>query len=382
MRSLGRSRSQTMQRGFCEAESFLRSQKPFVHLRPHSCLLPPLPPPPAPSSAGAPEAVRLHWTGCWLKDCVLPVDPLRSARSRYENPCLLPSGAETQSHLSASSYSTPTSMRSLAGEMNSREKAAEDVAGARVNRLRKYDPAQASTARCAENVRLPTCRNTSQYWRDWRQRLSSARRPAAWPGPCSRILILLLHLERYRTTAGAQENQQEHLCLRYRENIKFSKTLSVLQSCPAPPPRYETRFLELVRPRLAVLERRERTGVAVEGDVSLGQPCWSKISMHPLLPFFVASFIAVWPWLSFALTSIPYCEEKEMIFTNLKLAGGVQRGVRRCVAQLSVDLLLGAVGEEDQQPGQISLRHRGEEPGRHASVRVLGPLGRDKQPLL
>lgn len=71
--------------------------------------------------------------------------------------------------------------------------------------------------------------------------------------------------------------------------------------------RYDTRFLELVRPRLAVLERRERTGVAVGGDVSLGQPCWSKISMQPLLAVFLAILMAVWPWLSFAFTSIPYC---------------------------------------------------------------------------
>lgn len=73
-------------------------------------------------------------------------------------------------------------------------------------------------------------------------------------------------------------------------------------------PRY--RFLELVRPRLAVLERRLRMGVAAVGDVSLGQPCWSKISMQLLLPFFVASIMAVWPWLSFAFTSIPYCREE------------------------------------------------------------------------
>lgn len=58
-------------------------------------------------------------------------------------------------------------------------------------------------------------------------------------------------------------------------------------------PRYDTRFLELVRPRLAVLDRRERTGVAVVGDVSLGQPCWSKISMQPLLPVFLAIITAV-----------------------------------------------------------------------------------------
>lgn len=75
---------------------------------------------------------------------------------------------------------------------------------------------------------------------------------------------------------------------------------------------YETRFLELVRPRLAVLERRDRTGVAVGGDVSLGQPCWSKISMQPLLPVFLAILMAVWPWLSFAFTSIPYCGQTEI----------------------------------------------------------------------
>lgn len=75
---------------------------------------------------------------------------------------------------------------------------------------------------------------------------------------------------------------------------------------------YDTRFLELVRPRLAVLERRLRMGVAVAaagvvGEASLGQPCWSKISMQPLLPFFLATIMGVWPWLSFAFTSIPYC---------------------------------------------------------------------------
>lgn len=79
--------------------------------------------------------------------------------------------------LSASSYRTPTSIRSiktcpvytnistfskLAGETNSREKTA-DAAAARVNRLWKYVPAQANTARWAAKVRFPTCRNTSQY---------------------------------------------------------------------------------------------------------------------------------------------------------------------------------------------------------------------------
>lgn len=53
------------------------------------------------------------------------------------------------------------------------------------------------------------------------------------------------------------------------------------------------RFLELVRPRLAVLDRRERTGVVVGGDDSLGQSCWSKISTQPLLADFRAILMAV-----------------------------------------------------------------------------------------
>lgn len=85
----------------------------------------------------------------------------------------------------------------------------------------------------------------------------------------------------------------------------------VVVCCSFSSPGYDTRFLEQVRPRLAVLERRERTGVAVVGDVSLGQPCWSRISMQPLLPVFLAIIIAVWPWLSFALTSIPYCRGRD-----------------------------------------------------------------------
>lgn len=79
---------------------------------------------------------------------------------------------------------------------------------------------------------------------------------------------------------------------------------------------YDTRFLELVRPRLAVLERRDRTGVVVGGDVSLGQPCWSKISMQPLLPAFLAILMAVWPWWSLAFTSIPYCRGKQGKLSN------------------------------------------------------------------
>ncbi|TNN73345.1 hypothetical protein EYF80_016508 [Liparis tanakae] len=90
--------------------------------------------------------------------------------------------------------------------------------------------------------------------------------------------------------------------------------------------RYDTRFLELVRPRLAVLDRRERTGVAV-------------------------------------------------------LTSGVQGRVRRgrVPGQRRVDALLGAVGQEQQQPGQISLRHRRQHPHRHAVVWKLGPRGRLKR---
>lgn len=72
-------------------------------------------------------------------------------------------------------------------------------------------------------------------------------------------------------------------------------------------PVYDTRFLELVWPKLAVLERRDRTGVALGGVASLGQPCCSRMSMQPRLPVFLAILWAVWPWLSVALTSIPYC---------------------------------------------------------------------------
>lgn len=94
---------------------------------------------------------------------------------------------------------------------------------------------------------------------------------------------------------------------------------------------YETRFLELLRPRLAVLERRDRMGVAVGGDVSLGQPCWSKISMQPLLPIFVAILMAVWPWLSFAFTSIPYCGQKIFIFVfYISLTIGAMRASTGC----------------------------------------------------
>lgn len=83
-------------------------------------------------------------------------------------------------------------------------------------------------------------------------------------------------------------------------------------------PSYDTRFLELVLPRLAVLDRRDRTGVAVVGDVSLEQPCWSRISVQPLLPVFLAIIMAVLPWLSFALTSIPYCGETDAMFISKK----------------------------------------------------------------
>jgi len=32
--------------------------------------------------------------------------------------------------------------------------------------------------------------------------------------------------------------------------------------------------------------------------------------MQPLLPVFLAIIMAVWPWLSFAFKSIPYCGER------------------------------------------------------------------------
>lgn len=58
-------------------------------------------------------------------------------------------------------------------------------------------------------------------------------------------------------------------------------------------PVYDTHFLELVRPKLAVLERRDRTGVALGGVDSLGQPCCSRMSMQPRLPVFLAILRAV-----------------------------------------------------------------------------------------
>lgn len=82
-------------------------------------------------------------------------------------------------------------------------------------------------------------------------------------------------------------------------------------------PVYDTRFLELVRPKLAVLERRDRTGVALGGVDSLGHPCCSRMSMQPRLPVFRAILRAVWPWLSVALTSIPYCTDTHTKSTRL-----------------------------------------------------------------
>lgn len=44
--------------------------------------------------------------------------------------------------------------------------------------------------------------------------------------------------------------------------------------------------------------------------------------------------------------------------------------------QFSVDLVLGAVGQQEQQSGQISLGHRGQQPNRHAVPWKLRPRGR------
>lgn len=60
-----------------------------------------------------------------------------------------------------------------------------------------------------------------------------------------------------------------------------------------PPHPGHTRFLELVRPKLAVLERRERTGVVAGGDVSLGQSCCSRMSTQPRLADVLAILMAV-----------------------------------------------------------------------------------------
>lgn len=115
------------------------------------------------------------------------------------------------------------------------------------------------------------------------------------------FFILSTMIESCHLSYSSPLSRVSSACIYYIVSILQPKHGSIIS------PRYDTRFLELVRPRLAVLDRRERTGVAVVGDVSLGQPCWSKISMQPLLPVFLAIIMAVWPWLSFAFTSIPYC---------------------------------------------------------------------------
>lgn len=70
-----------------------------------------------------------------------------------------------------------------------------------------------------------------------------------------------------------------------------------------------------------MLDLRDRTGVgvAVVGEVSLGQPCCRRISMQPLLPVFLANIMAVWPRSSFTFTSIPYCGGEYRVKTDLCL---------------------------------------------------------------
>lgn len=61
-----------------------------------------------------------------------------------------------------------------------------------------------------------------------------------------------------------------------------------------------------------------------------------------------------------------------------QLTGGVQgrAGQRGGPGQAAVDLLLGAVGQEQQQSGQIPVGHRTQEPRGHALPWELGPRGR------
>ncbi len=73
---------------------------------------------------------------------------------------------------------------------------------------------------------------------------------------------------------------------------------------------YETLLLELTRPTLVMLLLRDRRGVGEVGDVSLGQPCWTRISAHSLLPAWRANVSAVLPCGSFDFTSLPYCWEQ------------------------------------------------------------------------
>lgn len=70
-----------------------------------------------------------------------------------------------------------------------------------------------------------------------------------------------------------------------------------------------------------------------------------------------------------------------------QLTGGVQGRARQRGGPglAAVDLLLGAVGQEQQQSGQIPVRHRTQQPGGHAVLWELGPQarleGRHKLPL-
>ena len=66
-----------------------------------------------------------------------------------------------------------------------------------------------------------------------------------------------------------------------------------------------------------------------------------------------------------------------------QLTGSVEGGARRWArpGRWGVDLVLGAVGQKEQQSGQISLGHRGQQPRRHTVLR--GRLeSRHKRPLI
>lgn len=66
-----------------------------------------------------------------------------------------------------------------------------------------------------------------------------------------------------------------------------------------------------------------------------------------------------------------------------QLTGGVEGGARRWSrpGRWGVDLVLGAVGQKEQQSGQISLGHRGQQPRRHTVL--WGRLeSRHKRPLI
>lgn len=64
-----------------------------------------------------------------------------------------------------------------------------------------------------------------------------------------------------------------------------------------------------------------------------------------------------------------------------QLAGSVKSGAgeRRRSGGLAVDLLLGAVGQKQQQLGQISVSHRRQQPRRHVVLRRPDPRGRPKR---